>query len=170
MSVRQLTAEPLSAEAFAPFGDVIETRQINQQVMNEARFERFDALALADIDARGQVAISIARCCQATRLPYEVTLLERHPLGSQAFIPRTEFEFVVVVAPAGDTVLPDQLKAFMSNGKQGINYHRGIWHMPLIAFEADQEFLLVDRVGSGSNCEVITLKQPIVLVGKQGST
>ena len=66
-------------------------------------------------------------------------------------MPLSPFRFVVVVAPAGEIVEVDELQAFVTNGSQGVNYHKGIWHMPLIAFEAGQNFLIVDRAGGGSN-------------------
>jgi len=98
----------------------------------------------------------------ATALPYCFDRIERHPLGSQAFIPLTPFSFVVVVAPAGESVERDDLRAFVTNGQQGINYRRGVWHMPLIALETGQDFLIVDRAGSG-NCEERVLDRPMTL-------
>ena len=88
--------------------------------------------------------MSVTRCRTPTSLPLRVDMVERHPLGSQAFVPLTPCRMVVVVAPPGESVSPEELRAFVSNGRQGINYHRGTWHMPLIAFEAGQEFLIVD--------------------------
>ncbi|MFQ5982119.1 MAG: ureidoglycolate lyase, partial [Woeseiaceae bacterium] len=85
--------------------------------------------------------------------PYRFDLVERHPLGSQAFIPLSRFRFFVVVAPPGRSVEPEELRAFVTNGSQGVNYHRGVWHMPMIALEAGQEFLIVDRGGDGANYE-----------------
>jgi len=90
-------------------------------------------------------------------------MVERHPLGSQAFIPLAEFPFVVVVAPPGESVARGDLCAFVTNGKQGINYHRGTWHMPLIALEAGQRFLVIERGGDESNCDEHSLAEPILL-------
>ena len=96
-----LNAEPLSAKVFAPYGDVIETSQNSMAAMNEARFERFDDLAKINVDGSndGHVAISIAVAKVPVEMPYRFELVERHPLGSQAFIPLNEFAFTVVVAP-----------------------------------------------------------------------
>ena len=103
----------------------------------------------------GRVAISIARCRTITtdcRTRFD--MIERHPHGSQSFVPLTPCRMMVVVAPAGPSVAVADLRAFVSNGRQGINYHRGTWHMPLIAFDAGQEFLIIDRVGDSPNCDL----------------
>jgi ureidoglycolate lyase len=91
-------------------------------------------------------------------------MVERHPLGSQAFVPLSPATMVVVVAPPGDAVRASDLRAFVSNGRQGINYHRGTWHMPLIAFEAGQEFLIIDRVGDVPNCDTCSLDASVMLL------
>lgn len=158
-----LRPQPLTRERFAPYGDVIETAVDKSAVMNAARFQRFDDLCRVEIAKRGHVSISIARCRAATKLPLRLDLVERHPLGSQAFMPLQHCIMVIVVAPPGEDVAAADLRAFVSNGRQGINYHRGTWHMPLIAFEAGQEFLIVDRAGSGSNCEEYALDDAVTL-------
>jgi ureidoglycolate lyase len=152
---KTLTALPLTRERFAPFGDVLETLAGNKQAMNSARFERFCDLADIDVgsESGGRASISIARSRSATALPYRVDMLERHPDGSQAFMPLANFQFVVVVAPAGESVDLQELAAFVSNGRQGINYHKGVWHMPMIAMQEGQEFLIVDRAGDSDNCD-----------------
>jgi ureidoglycolate lyase len=71
---------------------------------------------------------------------------------------------MVVVAPAGEPAAAKELRAFVSNGRQGINYHRGTWHMPLIAFDAGQEFLIIDRVGDSPNCDLHYLDEPVTLL------
>lgn len=133
--------------------------------MNDARFDRFDDLALIDVDTNnnGHVAISIAESLVPVTLPYQFDLVERHPLGSQAFIPLGDFSFTVVVAPAGDAVNVEELVAFSTNGAQGINYHRGVWHMPLISTSVGQKFLIVDRAPGAGNCEEFALNRPVVL-------
>jgi ureidoglycolate lyase len=133
--------------------------------MNEARFERFDDMAKIDVDESdgGHVAISIVRCRTPTALPYRFDLVERHPLGSQAFIPLTPFSFVVVVAERGESVVPDDLHAFVTNGTQGINYYRGVWHMPLIALESGHSFLLVDRAPGRGNCDEVVFSDAVLL-------
>lgn len=161
-----LTPLPLTRERFAPFGDVIAASPDARRAMNEARFERFNDLARLNIDPRsgGRVAVSIARCRAPTALPHGFDMIERHPLGSQAFIPLNGQRFIVVVAPAGESADIDDLCAFVTNGHQGINYHRGVWHMPLIALAAGQEFLIIDRAGEGANCEELILGERVTLL------
>lgn len=161
-----LSPLPLTRERFAPFGDVIAASPDARRAMNEARFERFNDLARLNIDpvSGGRVAVSIARCRAPTALPYRFDTIERHPLGSQAFIPLNGQRFIVVVAPAGESAEIGDLCAFATNGHQGINYHRGVWHMPLIALEAGQEFLIIDRAGEGANCEELILSERVTLL------
>lgn len=153
---------PLTTERFAPFGDVIETVNTRRGSMNESRFDRFDDLACIDVDDR--VSISIARSRSATSLPYRFEVVERHPRGSQAFVPLDPFRFVVVVAPPGEAVEARDLQAFVTNGRQGINYRRGTWHMPLIALEAGQRFLVIDRASDGPNCDEHVLDEAVLLL------
>lgn len=157
-----LRPEPLTRERFAPYGDVIEASHNDASAMNAARFERFDDLCDVDVDDGG-VAISIARCRAATTLPLRIDMVERHPRGSQAFVPLTPSRMVIVVALPGEAVEAADLRAFVSNGRQGINYHRGTWHMPLIAFDAGQEFLIIDRGGHEANCDTHRLGEFVLL-------
>jgi len=156
----ELYVEPLHPDTFAPFGDVIEDR-VESEAMNDARFARFDELCTVDTD--GEVSVAIASCREASRLPYEITMLERHPLGSQAFVPLDGQQFIVVVAPAGEPPSEASLKAFLSNGRQGVNYARGTWHMPLIGLASGQRFLVIDRGAVRGNCEEHVLTDPAIL-------
>ena len=161
----RLEAEPLTRARFAPYGDVIDTARDGHGAapMNDARFRRFDDLCAIDV-GDGRVAVSIARCRIPTTLPVRVDVVERHPLGSQAFIPLSPCRLLLVVAPPGESVDVADLRAFVSNGRQGINYRKGAWHMPLVGFDAGQEYLVIDRHGDGDNCEIHEIATP-VLVG-----
>jgi ureidoglycolate lyase len=159
-----LKPRPLTRERFAPYGDVIESAVDNKAGMNAARFERFDDLCKIDMVDDGRVTASIARCRVATALPYRIDMVERHPLGSQAFVPLGPTRMIVVVAPPEAGVEASDLRAFVTNGRQGINYHCGTWHMPLIAFEAGQEFLIIDRAMDQPNCDEHTLDEAVMLV------
>lgn len=158
-----LKAEPLTRERFAPYGEVIETSRDRSDAMNAARFERFDDLCNVDLINDGHVAVSIARCRTPTTLPLRLDMLERHPLGSQAFVPLSPCKMVIVVSPPGESIDTSALRAFVTNGRQGFNYRRGTWHMPLISFDEGQEFLIIDRGGSEANCEVHTIDETIFL-------
>ena len=163
MSQHVLTPVPLTRERFAPFGDVISTSGCNAARMNAARFDRFNALSFVEVDSEGSAAIGIVRSREATALPYHFDTVERHPLGSQAFIPLSQFSFIVVVGPAGESIDPGDLRAFATDGKQGVNYRRGTWHMPLIATERAQSFLVVDRAPMDGNCEEHVFDQSVIL-------
>ncbi len=152
---------PLTRERFAPFGDVIEASRGRASDMNEARFDRYADLCNVDVD--GRVSVDVVRCRTATALPLCVDRLERHPLGSQAFVPLQPCETVIVVAPPGEHVDAADLRAFVTQPRQGFNYHRGTWHMPLIAFAVGQEFLVVDRGGAEDNVEEIFLDDFVML-------
>ena len=145
-----------------PYGEVIEASKIQGSGMNDARFDRFDDLCDVDI-VDGRVAVSIACSRTATVLPYRIDMVERHPLGSQAFVPLSPCKMFIVVAPPKESVEPADLRAFETNGKQGINYRRGTWHMPLIALESGQRYLVIDRAGDGSNCDEHVLDEPVML-------
>lgn len=166
MATLNLIASPLTREEFAPYGDVIETEGAKHFSINAGAIERFHDLAGVDVGAeeQGRALISIAHCNEPSALPYRVPFVERHPLGSQAFIPTDDTPLVVVVAPAGKTVDPHDLRAFISNGRQGINYHRGVWHIPLISLREGQQMLIVDRGGPGQNCDELYFEDAEIIV------
>lgn len=155
-SFRLLTPVPLTAEAFRPYGQVIECDGHASYAVNAGSSQRFSDLAQLEADAEGRLALSIFRAHQRP-MPFALTTLERHPLGSQAFVPLDRQAFIVIVAdtpPMADRPAPETLHAFLANGRQGINFARGVWHHPLIAL-ADGDFLVADRLGPGENCEAV---------------
>ena len=148
-----LKPAPLTRGAFAPFGDVIETADAKHYPINEGTTERFHDLAAVDVaEAGGRPLVNIFRG-QPREMPLAIRMMERHPLGSQAFIPTGSNEWLAVVAPAGDPPKASDLVAFVAGPGQGVNYHRGVWHHPLIALEAVSDFIVVDRGGGGDNCD-----------------
>jgi ureidoglycolate lyase len=160
--MKALTIEPLTRAAFAPFGDVIELEGARQIPINLGTTVRFHDLAHIDVaDAGGRPLVNLFRG-QPRTLPFEVTMLERHPLGSQAFVPLTRQSYLVVVAPAGPLV-PEAVRAFVTRGWQGVNYAKGVWHHPLIALDEVSDFIVVDRGGDGPNCDEQTLPESVWL-------
>jgi len=148
----------LTTDDFAPFGQVIERSGHPGYAVNDGSSQRFSDLAQLDADTNGRLALSIF---QASRRQWPVMLnkLECHPLGSQAFMPLNGQAFLIVVAektPDPSQMNAANLKAFLSNGKQGINFKRGVWHHPLMAL-AEGDFLVADRLGPGNNCEEIDM-------------
>ncbi len=152
MTGRALTVDPLTAAAFAPFGEVVEAGG-GAQLINEGTARRYGDLAEVDVAAEdGRPRVSLYRS-EARRWPLAIRMLERHPIGSQLFMPLSGHPYLVVVAPPG--ALPERaaVRAFLAGGRQGVNYRRGTWHHPLIALEEARDFLVIDRGGPGANCE-----------------
>lgn len=164
MAARTLFPLPLTRERFEPYGDVIDASHVDARAMNDTRFERFNDLCNIDV-GNGRVAVSVTSSRVATTLPYAIEFVERHPLGTQAFVPLSPCRMIVVVGPSGETIADDDLVAFETNGYQGINYARGTWHMPLIALQTGQRFLIIDRADDGPNCDEHVLNEPVLLSG-----
>ncbi len=164
-----LALAPLTAAAFAPFGDVIETAGRKHYPINAGMAERYSDLARVDVLAEGgRPLISL---CQAKpiRLPLRLRLMERHPLSSQAFIPLSVAPFLIVVAPPGASPRNEDIRAFVSNGRQGVNYRAGTWHHPLLALDQPTDFLIVDRGGAGTNCDEIPIEDRGIVICAGGA-
>lgn len=161
--LKPLSIEPLTREAFAPFGEVIEANEAARHfTINEGNTERYHDLAHIDPGADGRAIVSIFRG-QPRELPFSVTMMERHPKASQAFVPLSGRPYLVVVAPRDTAPALDDLRVFLCTGAQGVNYARGVWHHPLLALDAVSDFLIIDRAGPGENCDVIKLDQAGVI-------
>jgi ureidoglycolate lyase len=153
--MRKLAPEPLTAEAFAPFGKVIEASEAAAKLdINQGHAVRYDSLAEIDAgDEGGTAVVSLFRAKPLSELVLKT--FERHPLGSQTFMPLGGRPYLVAVAAAGDFD-PTQIRLFRAEGDQGVHYHKGTWHHFLLVLE-DSDFLVVDRAGSGDNCEEVAL-------------
>ncbi|UIJ72307.1 ureidoglycolate lyase [Aurantimonas sp. HBX-1] len=167
-----MTAEPpaivraqrLTRTAFAPFGDVIETEGAEQRLINGGTTTRFHDLARVDVAVEdGRPLISIFRG-QPFALPVEIRMMERHPFGSQAFVPLQKTPFLVVVAPDEDG-RPGTPLAFLVDDGRGVNYARNVWHHPLLSLERVGDFLVVDRGGAQSNLEEANYPRPYAVIG-----
>ena len=159
----RLQVEPLTAEAFAPFGDVIATADAERHfTINGGNTERYHDLADVDPGPDGRAIVSIFRG-QPRPLPFTVEMMERHPLGSQAFVPLSDAPYLVVVAPEGEAPGIEDLRVFLARGDQGVNYARGVWHHPLLALDGVSDFLVIDRAGEGSNCDEVRLDEAGVI-------
>lgn len=151
----KITIRPISAEAFAPFGELLAPRDKASRMINAGRCERHHALAEVERHG-GEAIISIFRS-EAVSLPYDCTLLERHPLGSQAFFPLGPDPWMSIVAPdEGGT--PGAPIAFLVPAGMGVNLHAGVWHGVLTPLDHAADFLVVDREGEGVNLEEVTIE------------
>lgn len=157
---RKVLTETLTAEAFAPFGDVLSDAGTPERIINAGACDRFHDRARVDI-AEGRAGISIFRA-RPRSLPYALDLLERHPLGSQAFLPMSLDPFLVTVAP-DEGGRPGRPRAFLTAPGQGINLHRGIWHGVLTPLSAPGLFAVVDRIGEGANLEEYPCDPPWIV-------
>ena len=149
-AVRELRPRPVTADAFAPYGDVLDRSLAERRTINEGTATRFHRMAAAEAEGGGAV-VSIFRGT-SRGFPFGIRMMERHPLGSQAFFPLSPRDWLAVVAPdAGGEPDPAGLECFLVRGDQGVQYGRGVWHHPLLVLEEEQDFLVVDRDGPGGN-------------------
>jgi ureidoglycolate lyase len=162
--MKTIKIEPLTRAAFAPFGDVIETNGAHHYPINAGMCERWHDLArveTAGLNARQLISIAVG---QPYALPLTLKMVERHPLGSQAFVPLSPEPFLVIVAADGNGV-PDIPRAFMTNGAQGVNYPINTWHGVLTPIGGEQRFLIVDRGGDGDNLEKFFFEEAFFVSG-----
>ena len=153
--MRLLRPEPLTRDAFRPFGEVIEMEGSAHYTINQGFTERFNDLCFVDVAAeRGETNVSLF-LGQPRPAPIAIKLMERHPLGSQAFVPLQDRPWLVLVAE--DVHDHASYRAFTATGQQGINYARNVWHHPLLVLDADSRFLIIDRKGPGNNLEEVWL-------------
>ena len=163
MSNSVIRLQPLSADVFAPFGDIIEVADHNQVIpINYGLTERHHDLAAVDVEESGGKAIISIFRSKPVQLPFAVKIMERHPKGSQAFMPLGGNPYVVVVAPAGE-LDPSKICAFLAQANQGVNYHKGTWHHYCLGLNTNNDFLVVDRDGEGDNCDEIELPADLEL-------
>ncbi len=158
---RRIVAEPLTAEQFAPFGDVIEGSGDADKIINQGQCGRYHDRALLDF-SDGRAGISLFNA-NPRALPYALDMVERHPEGSQAFIPMTHQPFLVVVAP-DEGGQPGRPRAFMTRAGQAVNYHRGTWHGVLTPLHGPGLFAVVDRIGEGANLEEFWFDTPYEVI------
>jgi len=148
----KLIIEPkkMTKKNFSDFGDMITTENIKPLEINNGYAKRYDDIAKIDTsDNNGETIISIFSALKRS-FPMKIDMMEKHPLGSQAFIPMKETTFLTLVAPKGEKPEINKIESFVVPKGKGVNYNAGVWHFPLIATE-DMDFLVVDRKGSGNN-------------------
>ncbi len=162
-TIINIKPQPLTAENFAAYGDVISVSESAEYfAINDGHTMRYHNLAKVDVaDQQGKAIVNIFRSTPLA-FPLPVEMMERHPLGSQAFIPMGNEPYVVVVAPKGalDT---SKIEVFLATADQGVNYHKGTWHHFCLALNQESDFLVIDRGGEGDNCDVEKLDGTLVI-------
>ena len=159
------TVKPIkiTKENFSDFGDVISSENIKPIDINAGYAKRFDDLAnINTLKDEGKTIVSIFSATKRS-FPMKIDMMEKHPLGSQAFMPMKETTFLAFVAPPGDLPKIDKIKSFIVPPKKGINYKPGVWHFPLISTE-DTDFLVIDRQGNGDNLIIHNFNQGELLL------
>ena len=158
-----INPKPITKENFSKFGDMISTNNIKPININNGYAKRFDGIAnLNTSKDNGETTISIFSALKR-KFPMKVDMMEKHPLGSQAFIPMKETTFLTLVAPQGDKPDLKKIESFIIPPGIGVNYNPGIWHFPLISTE-DMNFLVVDRKGSGKNLVIENLDNEKIIL------
>lgn len=155
-----IVAKPLTAEDFAPFGDVLDTSGAPDRIINAGLCGRYHDRARLDF-GDGCAGVSLFDA-EPRALPYTFDLVERHPDGSQCFVPMTQHPFLVIVAPDEDGV-PGAPLAFLTAPGQAVNFHRGTWHGVLTPLHAPGLFAVIDRIGAGANLQEHRYSKPHVV-------
>ncbi len=158
----KLIPEKLTAENFADFGEVVTIQSKESRTINDGYAEKYADIAFLDtLEEQGQTSVHIF-VAKSRQFPLQISMLEKHPFFSQTFIPRHSSPFLVVVAPPAKAPSIENLRAFITNGEQGINYSRGVWHFPLISMDDNSQFIVIDRkhnedLDTIEQCEEISL-------------
>lgn len=152
--------ERLTTNAFAPFGDVLDASGAPDKLINQGRCGRYHDRAKLDF-SDGKAGISLFKS-EVAKLPLKLDMLERHPAGSQAFLPMSTDPFLVVVARDNDGK-PTLPRAFLTEPGQGINFHRGTWHGVLTPLSQPGLFAVIDRIGDGDNLEEYWFEKPYMI-------
>jgi len=157
-----LVPQPLTAQAFAPYGTVLAFPGAAGRPINGGNAERFDLVEDLQLGAEGGRPMLALFRAQARRFPHEVTEMERHALGSQSFVPLGARRFVIVVAPAGNAPEAEALAAFATDGLQGVTLAPGTWHHALLAVDAG-DFVVVERAAANVDCDLCALAARVVV-------
>ena len=156
----QIAARPLTAEGFAPFGDVLTTDGAPDKIINQGLCGRYHDRAQLDFGPGGRAGISLFQA-EPRSLPYRLEMVERHPEGSQAFVPMHQNPWLVIVAGAGAT--PGPVHAFLAAPGQAVNLHRGTWHGVLTPLAGSGLFAVIDRIGAGENLQEHWFAEPYTI-------
>lgn len=160
--MREILIQPLSREDFAPFGDVIEVEGSSSFPINHGMCDRYHDLAKVETAGENARALISLLRGKPYELPLKLDMVERHPLGSQAFMPLSAHPFLVVVA-ADEATGAGRPIAFVTQPGQGVNIHRNVWHGILTPLGGVSDFVVVDRGGDGVNLQEYFYSEPIII-------
>ena len=147
----------ITRKNFKKFGDVISTKKIKSININNGYAKRFNNLCRINTSSKKGNTIMSIFSAKKRKFPMKIVMMEKHPLGSQAFIPMSETKFLVFVAPKGKKPNTKKIQSFIVPKQTGINYKPGIWHFPLISTKS-MNFLVIDRKGIGNNLVIYKFK------------
>jgi len=159
-----LTPKALTAEDFAPYGEVVSTESARKSFsMNYDLATRYYDVADIDIEEReGKTCISLVHS-NAITFPFKPKVMEYHPHGSQLFYPLCESPFLILVGTPAKTLDASKVELFISNGKQGVNYNKNVWHHYLMPLNDGSQFMVVDRKANDKNCVEVELNIEILI-------
>ena len=163
--MKVIKAKKITKKNFSKFGQLIDTSKKNPININDGYAKRFNDLINIDTSKKnGKAIVSIFKA-KKRRFPMKIDMMEKHPLGSQAFIPMDDTKFLVFVAPRGNKPNINKIQSFVVPKQTGINYNAGIWHFPLISMK-NMNFLVVDRKGKGNNLVIYKFKKDKIILKK----
>ena len=159
-----INPRPLVAEEFSLFGDVVEALDDRIVDINQGTSQRFHDLARISIDTDdGRPLANIFRASPYPR-PLTLTMMEKHPLGSQFFMPLQAHDYLVAVAAPGPSALAKDVKLFLASGHHFVNFNPGVWQHPLLVLVEQQDFIVIDRGGPGDNLVEASLEMPVIVM------
>lgn len=162
--MKKINAELLTKGQFTPFGDILETNGRNFELINDKKCKKFGNLSTIKIQDNDAAGISIFES-KSQKFPILLDFMERHPLGSQAFMPLHNETFLIIVA-INKVNLPGPPRAFITDGSQGVNIHPNIWHGVLCPLERSGRFLVVDRLKTESNLAIHKFSSPFEILNE----
>ncbi len=161
----KIKPKKVSKKNFKKFGQIIDASKKKYFRINNGYAKRYDNLGKIDTSSKkGKTIVSIFSA-KKRRFPMKVDMMEKHPLGSQAFVPMKETSFFVFVAPKGDKPNLKKIESFKIPKQTGINLNPGIWHFPLISIK-NMNFLVIDRKGKGNNLIIHKFRKEKIYLSK----
>jgi len=155
----------ITSKNFKKFGDLISTKKIKPININNGYAKRFNNLCKINTSLKKGNTIMSIFSAKKRKFPMKIKMMEKHPLGSQAFVPMSATKFLVFVAPKGDKPDINKIQSFLVPKQTGVNYKAGIWHFPLISMK-NMNFLVVDRKGKGNNLVIYKFKKDKIILKK----